>query len=337
MNFDYILKRIADDPISFAISFAILMVALALFIKLAGNPISYFVDLIKKIGPFAFKELRGKAGKAGVVNIIIVFCLTCLAFVILLKRRKQDNEITKAFNELKKAEPESDMTVLPGKLADCQMQGDGELFLVEGISASGSSKQARDRRFQAILPLKGKVLNVLKSNYTTTMKNEVVQDIMIAIGITIKGKNIVINPRYSKIILSCDADEDGKHIACLLLIFFLKWGRPLIEHGHIYMSRLPIFLVRNKKFGSRFVYEEHLYQKKKGDVVSRFKGLGEMNPNELEETLFNIQTRKLEQVKITNLTEASTIAQVLMGSDSEMRASFLQFFSTEYDHINLDI
>ena len=257
------------------------------------------------------------------------------AFVILLKRRKQDNEITKAFNELKKAEPESNITVLPGKLADCQMQGGGELFLVEGESAGGGCKQARDRKFQAVLPLRGKVLNVLKSNYVTTMKNEVIQDIMIAIGITIKGKNVVINPRYDKIVLSVDADVDGKHIACSLLAFFLKWGRPLIEHGHIYMSRLPIYLVRNKKLGSRFVYEEHLLQKKKGDVVSRFKGLGEMNPDELEVTLFDIQTRKLEQVRLDSLIEASTIFQVLMGSDSEMRASFLQFFSTEFDHIDL--
>jgi len=132
-------------------------------------------------------------------------------------------------------------------------------------------------------------------------------------------------------------NSDGSHIRTLLLAFFLKWGRPLIEHGHIYVSRLPIYLVRNKRLGSRFVYEEHLLQKKKGDVISRFKGLGEMNPDELETTLFNPQTRKLEQVKITNLAEAATIFQALMGSESEMRASFLQYFSTEFGHINLDL
>lgn len=261
------------------------------------------------------------------------------AFAILLKRRKQDDEINKAFKELKKADSNSDsnLIVLPGKLTDCQVQNTGELFLVEGESSAGTGKQARDRKFQAILPLKGKILNVLKSNYATTMKNEVIQDLMIAIGISIKGKNIVINPRYNKIILSVDSDFDGSHIRTLLLAFFLKWGRPLIEHGYIYVSRLPIFLVRNKRLGSRFVYEEHLLQKKKGDVISRFKGLGEMNPDELETTLFNPQTRKLEQVKITNLAEAATICQALMGSESEMRASFLQYFSTEFDHINLDL
>lgn len=132
-------------------------------------------------------------------------------------------------------------------------------------------------------------------------------------------------------------NSDGSHIRTLLLAFFLKWGRPLIEYGHIYVSRLPIYLVRNKRLGSRFVYEEHLFQKKKGDVISRFKGLGEMNPDELETTLFNPQTRKLEQVKITNLAEAATIFQALMGSESEMRTSFLQHFSTEFDHINLDL
>jgi len=263
------------------------------------------------------------------------------AFAILLKRRKQDDEASRAFKELKKADSNSDSNsniVLPGKLADCQIQNTGELFLVEGPSAGGSAKQARNRKYQAILPLRGKVLNVLKSNYVTTMKNEVIQDLMIAIGISIKGKNITINPRYSKIVLAVDADSDGSHIRTLLLAFFLKWGRPLIEHGHIYVSRLPIFLVRNKRLGSRFVYEEHLLQKKKGDVVSRFKGLGEMNPEELEVTLLDPQTRRLEQVKITNLAEAATIFQALMGSDEgEMRASFLQYFSIEFDHINLDL
>jgi hypothetical protein len=131
-------------------------------------------------------------------------------------------------------------------------------------------------------------------------------------------------------------NSDGKHIACLLLAFFLKWGRPLIEHGYVYVSRLPIFLVRNKKLGSRFVYDEYSFQKKKGDVISRFKGLGEMNPKELEITLFNPQTRKLEQVKINDLAEAATIAQALMGSSGEMRADFLQHFSAEFDHINLN-
>ena len=121
-----------------------------------------------------------------------------------------------------------------------------------------------------------------------------------------------------------------------MLIFFLKWARPLIENGYVYVSRLPLFLVRNKK-NSRFVYDERFLKKTKGDIVSRFKGLGEMNPKELEETLFEPKTRKLVKINIEDIEESITVAHTLMGGDSNLRLDFMRLYMQEFDHLNLDL
>lgn len=238
--------------------------------------------------------------------------------------------------ELTRRKGALDISPLPGKLADCISKDvtSAELFLVEGDSAGGSAKQGRDRNFQAILPLKGKILNVEKSRIDKILSNEEIKTIISAIGIGIgdefpsSGGEMLNKLRYGKIILMTDADIDGAHICTLLLTFFYRYAKRLVEEGYLYIAQPPLYRVKMK---NKVVYaysEEELAkiieeQKVKIDI-QRYKGLGEMNPDQLWETTMNPEKRTLKNVTVEDLVEANKTFNILMGDNVEPRRKFIE-------------
>lgn len=224
---------------------------------------------------------------------------------------------------------------LPGKLADCTSRDNTktEIFLVEGDSAGGTAKQGRNREFQAILPLRGKILNVEKALFHKVLENEEIQNILTALGVKIGTENdpkeIVIDKlRYNKIIIMTDADVDGSHIDTLIMTFFFRYLRPIIEQGHLYLATPPLYLVK-KGNQSRYCWTDEERDKAleefgKGAHVQRYKGLGEMNAEQLWETTMNPETRILKRITIENAMEAERIFSVLMGEDVEPRKEFIE-------------
>ncbi len=224
---------------------------------------------------------------------------------------------------------------LPGKLSDCSEQDPSqcEVFLVEGDSAGGTAKQGRDRNFQAILPLRGKILNVEKAMQHKVFENEEIKNIYTALGVTIgteedsKALNLE-KLRYHKVIIMCDADVDGSHIETLILTFFFRYMRELIEQGHVYIATPPLYLVKkgNKK---RYAWDDKerdaIAEEFGGGVsVQRYKGLGEMNAEQLWETTMNPENRTLRQVTIENATESDRIFSMLMGDEVPPRREFIE-------------
>ena len=227
---------------------------------------------------------------------------------------------------------------LPGKLADCSKKNskDTEIYIVEGESAGGSSRQARNKEEQAVLPLKGKILNVEKANPTKTLSSEEITNLITAIGTGV-GENFNIEKlRYGKIIIMCDADVDGEHIKTLLLTFFFRFMPRLIENGNIYIALPPLYRVRKKK--DYYVYSDKELKKtleKLGNAsVTRFKGLGEMSSTQLWETTMNPKTRKIKKIFIEDGVEADHVFSMLMGSDVASRKAFI---SENAKEANLDI
>ncbi|HEY2950522.1 MAG TPA: DNA topoisomerase (ATP-hydrolyzing) subunit B [Micromonosporaceae bacterium] len=228
---------------------------------------------------------------------------------------------------------------MPGKLADCQSTDPrvSELFIVEGDSAGGSAKQGRDPRTQAILPIRGKILNVEKARIDRILKNNEVQALITALGTGIHDEFDIEKLRYHKIILMADADIDGKHIQTLLLTLLFRFMRPLVELGHVYLASPPLYKIKWNKKGddAQYAYSDRerdgliaLRQERKPnakpDDVQRFKGLGEMNYPELWETTMNPATRTLLQVTLDDAATADELFSVLMGEDVEARRSFIQ-------------
>jgi len=224
---------------------------------------------------------------------------------------------------------------LPGKLSDCSEQDPAkcEVFLVEGDSAGGTAKQGRDRAFQAILPLRGKILNVEKAMQHKVFENEEIRNIFTALGVTIgteedsKALNIE-KLRYHKVVIMCDADIDGSHISTLILTFFFRYMRELVENGHVYIATPPLYLVKK---GAKKEYAWNNDQRdsimmKFGDgcKVQRYKGLGEMNAAQLWETTMNPEFRTLRRVDIENGIEADRIFSMLMGDDVPPRREFIE-------------
>ena len=224
---------------------------------------------------------------------------------------------------------------LPGKLSDCSEQDPAkcEVFLVEGDSAGGTAKQGRDRAFQAILPLRGKILNVEKAMQHKVFENEEIKNIFTALGVTIgteedsKALNLS-KLRYHKIVIMCDADIDGSHIATLILTFFFRYMKELIESGHVYIATPPLYLVKRgqkKKYAWNDKERDSIVEQFGGSSsVQRYKGLGEMNASQLWDTTMNPEFRTLRQVQIDNGTEADRIFSMLMGDDVPPRREFIE-------------
>lgn len=224
---------------------------------------------------------------------------------------------------------------LPGKLADCTSRDRSiaEIFFVEGDSAGGTAKSGRDRTFQAIMPLRGKILNIEKAQEHRMWENEEIKNMFTALGVSIgteedsKALNLE-KLRYDKIIIMTDADVDGSHIATLMLTFFFRKMKPLIENGHVYIAAPPLFLVKKGK-QERYCWNEKQRDEAiqllgKGAHVQRYKGLGEMDNNQLWETTMNPDTRILRQVNIENAAEADRIFSMLMGDDVPPRREFIE-------------
>jgi DNA gyrase subunit B len=220
---------------------------------------------------------------------------------------------------------------LPGKLADCAYDDPGlcELYIVEGDSAGGSAKQGRDRRYQAILPIRGKILNVEKARLDKILANEEIRSIFMALGCGVEPEFDIARLRYHKIILMADADVDGAHIRTLLLTLLFRKLRPLVDAGHIYIAQPPLFLV---KAGKEEIYcynekerdEASVRMGKKNTQIQRYKGLGEMNPEQLWRTTMNPETRTLLKVTSDDAVEADRIFTILMGEQVEPRRQFIE-------------
>jgi len=233
---------------------------------------------------------------------------------------------------------------LPGKLSDCAWSDPEkcEIFLVEGDSAGGTAKQGRDRNFQAILPLRGKILNVEKAMQHKVFENEEIKSMYTALGVTIgteedpRALNLS-KLRYHKIVIMCDADVDGSHIATLILTFFFRYMRELVENGNIYIAAPPLYLIKKgakKEYAWSDTERDALLEKFGGGTIQRYKGLGEMNAEQLWDTTMNPDYRTMRQVSIDNGTEADRVFSMLMGDDVPPRRDFIEKHAV---YANIDI
>ena len=257
-------------------------------------------------------------------------------------------EAARKARELVRRKSALETTTLPGKLADCssKVPEECEVYIVEGDSAGGSAKQGRDRRYQAILPLWGKMLNVEKARADKIYGNEKLNPVIIAIGAGIGADFDVTKIRYGKVIIMADADVDGAHIRTLLLTFFFRYMRPLIENGNVYLAQPPLYKLSKKGMEDRYCYTDEdleiafkeLAEKgitKEQLGLQRYKGLGEMNPEQLWETTMNPESRILVKVTMDDAIKADETFTILMGDEVAPRRDFIQ---TNAKYVkNLDI
>jgi DNA gyrase subunit B len=267
-------------------------------------------------------------------------------------RAAEAREASRKARDIARRKNAMDGAGLPGKLADCSINDPEhcEMYLVEGDSAGGSAKQGRDRRFQAILPMKGKILNVEKARLHKMLENEEIRNIFTAIGAGVGEDFNQEKLRYNKIIIMCDADVDGSHIRTLLLTLFFRYMKPLVELGHVYIAQPPLYKLKKgkkemyafddeerdevikrlkgEKADKKTEEEEEVVEEgaqvKSGIIISRFKGLGEMNPEQLWSTTMNPETRTILQVGIENAADADRTFSILMGDEVEPRRQFIE-------------
>ncbi len=282
--------------------------------KLGNSEVKGIVDSAVSEALSDFFEENPSAGKAIIAKCVDAF---------------RAREAARKARELVRRKGALEYSTLPGKLADCASRDPtkSEIFLVEGDSAGGSAKQGRNREFQAILPLKGKILNVEKARLLKVLQNDEIGTIITALGTSIGDEFDITKLRYHKIVIMTDADVDGSHIACLLLTFFYRYFPALVEQGHIYLALPPLYKLQRGK-SSKYVYsdeEKDLALKDMGDNVGiqRYKGLGEMNPQQLWETTMDPEVRSLKQIKIDDAVAANQMFSILMGDEVEPRKDFI--------------
>jgi DNA gyrase subunit B len=311
--------------------------------KLGNSEIKGIVDSIVMDGLGAHLDKNPAAARAIIEKSLLAFRVRAAA------RKAQ---------EIERKKSALDTATLPGKLADCTESDPAkcEIFIVEGDSAGGSAKQGRDRRFQAILPLRGKILNVEKSRLDKILANNEIRALITAIGPGVvsgmKGdgdsereeelsaEELLKRLRYHKIVLLCDADVDGAHIRTLILTFFYRYARELVENGNLYIAQPPLYLVKKGK-AQHWLYSDKELEKKlkeigkEGSAVQRYKGLGEMNPEQLWETTLNPETRTMLQVTLEDAEVADEIFRVLMGTEVEPRREFIEKHAKEVKRLDV--
>jgi len=296
--------------------------------KLGNAYIRSFVDALVYDKLTAFLEENPVTAK-----LVVDKCMTAARAREAAKRAR---EATRRKTALESAS-------LPGKLADCQERDPAltEIYIVEGDSAGGSAKNGRDRRFQAILPLWGKMLNVEKARLDKVYTNEKLMPMVTAFGAGVGDEFDVTKLRYGKIILMADADVDGSHIRTLLLTFFFRFMRPLVEQGHVYIAQPPLFKIvpRGRNAEELYAYSDEerdeLMAKHPGAEIQRYKGLGEMNPHQLWETTMDPEKRIIKKVELHDAAMADEIFTILMGEKVEPRREFIEK-NAKYV-VNLDV
>ena len=246
--------------------------------------------------------------------------------------------------ELTRRKNAMDLGGLPGKLADCKSRNveDTEIYLVEGDSAGGSAKQGRNSDFQAILPLRGKILNVEKARLDKVLSSEEIRNMITAFGCGIGDDFNLAKARYGKIIIMTDADVDGAHIRTLLLTFFYRYMQPLIKEGHVFIAQPPLYLIRKSQKQHFYAYSDEELQQIRDEVgrdtnpyVQRYKGLGEMNPGQLWETTMDPAARTILQVHMEDAAEADRIFSILMGDKVEPRRQFIEMNAKKVRNLDL--
>ena len=246
--------------------------------------------------------------------------------------------------ELTRRKNAMDLGGLPGKLADCKSRNveDTEIYLVEGDSAGGSAKQGRNSDFQAILPLRGKILNVEKARLDKILSSEEIRNMITAFGCGIGDDFNLDKARYGKIIIMTDADVDGAHIRTLLLTFFYRYMQPLIKEGHVYIAQPPLYLIRKSQKEHYYAYSDDELQqildkvgRDSNPYIQRYKGLGEMNPGQLWETTMDPAARTILQVQLEDAAEADTIFSILMGDKVEPRRQFIDQNANKVRNLDL--
>ncbi|QFZ92443.2 DNA topoisomerase (ATP-hydrolyzing) subunit B [Synechococcus elongatus] len=301
------------------------------------------------------KTKLGNTEVRGIVDTLVGETLTeylefhpNVADLILEKAIQAFNaaEAARRARELVRRKSVLESSTLPGKLADCSSRdpSESEIFIVEGDSAGGSAKQGRDRRFQAILPLRGKILNIEKTDDAKIYKNTEIQALITALGLGIKGEEFDASQlRYHRIVIMTDADVDGAHIRTLLLTFFYRYQRSLLEQGYIYIACPPLYKLERGR-NHYYCYNDRELQERIASfpenanyTIQRFKGLGEMMPQQLWETTMDPETRTMKRVEIEDAAEADRIFTILMGDRVQPRREFIETYGPQLSLAALDI